>query len=416
MRPVGKPGEIMFDNQSAAFLFLPGLVAAFAALLVNARINREVPGVGWWPVGIGLQALGTLIRASQTPWFGQFSYVLVNLLLIGGQFVMLLGLCRFAGRPMFTRSAIATLVALALGIGYASLVIDNVATRTTCFALGLSIPLLLQFSILPRIARREGVAAVVVMAGAYGLVMIFSYVRAGIMITVGSQALRPLHLGENLSLTGRQAIVSLTTTLLATAFSYGYILLVVGRNHWQVQQLAIADSLTGVANRRAFDAEIRQAASRARRSGARLGLALMDLDHFKRVNDTHGHAAGDALLCHFVRVVGEVLRETDFFARIGGEEFGLLLPDASGESVIHAAERIRMALEIDPLVREGKTIRATVSIGAVVSGPGGADPERLYAAADQALYRAKAGGRNRVEGEASPVETPLPFPAIEAVK
>lgn len=394
----------MFDNQSAAFLFLPGLVAAFAALLVNWRINREVVGVAWWPLGIGLQALGTLIRAAQTPWFGPYSYVLVNLLIIGGQFVMLLGLCRFAGRPMFTRTAIATLAALGLGIGYFSLANDNVAARTAFFAVALAVPFLLQFSTLQPIARREGVAGIVVLVAAYGLVMLFVFFRAARMIVVGSEALRPLHVGENLSLTGRQAIVSLTTTLLATAFSYGYILLVVSRNHWRMQQIAIADALTGVANRRAFDAEFRQAASRARRSGARLGLALMDLDHFKRVNDTHGHAAGDALLCHFTWVVRAVLRETDFFARIGGEEFALLLTDASSESVYHAAERIRVALETDPLVRGAEKIRATVSVGAAVSGAGGADPERLYAAADAALYRAKSGGRNRVECQIDPVE------------
>jgi diguanylate cyclase (GGDEF)-like protein len=206
-----------------------------------------------------------------------------------------------------------------------------------------------------------------------------------------------LQVGEDIALTGRQALTSIVATALTTSYSYGYILLVTSRSRWQMRQMATADPLTGAPNRRAFDAEIAAAALRARRNGTRLGLAIFDLDHFKQVNDTHGHAVGDAVLRHVVGVVRDTLRETDFFARLGGEEFGLLLDDASMDTIQLAAERIRQAVERSSLVLPEGIIQITVSAGTAVGEPGEADVDALYHDADMALYRAKANGRNRVE-------------------
>jgi diguanylate cyclase (GGDEF)-like protein len=260
----------------------------------------------------------------------------------------------------------------------------------------------LQFSLLPRIARREGVAGVIILVVSYGLIM------AGIMARVigiaifGEKAVGVMQVGETLSLTGRQAITSLVTTAITTGFSYGYITLVASRTRWQLRQMATVDVLTGAPNRRAFDTEVQHAVSRVRRDHTRLGVALLDLDRFKRVNDTHGHAVGDAVLRHFADVVRDTLRETDFFARIGGEEFVLIVTDASSDSISLAAERIRAALERSSLVLPVGVIQITVSAGAAVSEPGEADFDALYDAADAALYRAKAEGRNRIERAGGP--------------
>ena len=195
----------------------------------------------------------------------------------------------------------------------------------------------------------------------------------------------------------------------ATTYSYGFIMLVASHSRRQLRQVAIVDALTGAPNRRAFDAELQRLILRARRSQGRLGLALMDLDRFKQVNDSHGHAVGDMLLRHFAEVVGRTLRESDFFARVGGEEFALLLADTTEDPLHLTAERIRQALEEEPLaLPHGGPVRATVSIGAATSEAGGGEIETLYKAADMALYRAKTLGRNRVELAGTPGAVPAP--------
>jgi diguanylate cyclase (GGDEF)-like protein len=125
---------------------------------------------------------------------------------------------------------------------------------------------------------------------------------------------------------------------------------------------------------------------------------LFDLDEFKSINDTHGHLVGDRVLTEFCRVATCALRPGDVFGRIGGEEFGCLVPNASLEEGRNIAERIRRQFgAVELSVAEGATIRATVSAGVAVSVGPGEDLRSLIRRADQALYRAKAAGRNRVE-------------------
>ncbi len=388
----------LFDNQSIAFLLMPGMVAALLAQLLNWRINGDMPGVRWWSIGLAVQALGVVIRASNPIESDAIGIVGINVLILGGQFILLYGLCRFAGRPMFVKTTIATLAALVVGLFYFTAIEDSLLARTVMFAAVLAVGCGLQFSLLPPIARREGWAGVVVLVIAYGLTFVGITLRGIALAIYGVSAVGHMQLGETLSLGGRQAITSLIATAIATGYSYGYILLVTSRSRWQLRQMAILDALTGAPNRRAFDAEIMHAALRVRRDKTRLGLALLDLDHFKQVNDTYGHAAGDALLRHFAAVVRETLRETDFFARIGGEEFALVVTDAGFDSIHLAAERIRAEVEQRAMaLPDGAAVRITVSAGTAVAEPGDGDVEALYRAADAALYRAKAHGRNQVE-------------------
>jgi diguanylate cyclase (GGDEF)-like protein len=394
----------MLDYQSVGYLIMPGLVAAVLAQLVNWRVNRDMPGAGWWTVGLAMQAVGTVIRAGVHPTSGFEGVVvpLVNLLMAGGQFALLLGLCRFAGRPGFAKTTAVTMCAFALGMVYFNSVHDDVVARSVLLAAATVVAIGLQCSLLPRIARREGFGGVIVLAVAYGLMAAVIVARAAALAVRGPGVLGTERIGDDLSLFGHQAIASVGATLIGTAYAYGFIVLVSSRSRWKLEQMATVDSLTGAPNRRAFEAELVHAASRAKRIGSRLGLALMDLDHFKMVNDRYGHETGDALLRHFAQVVRATLREIDFFARVGGEEFALLITDATSESLDHAAERIRSALEANPLVLPASLIHATVSVGAAVSIPGGSDIDRLYAAADAALYRAKTLGRNRVERASAP--------------
>jgi diguanylate cyclase len=135
--------------------------------------------------------------------------------------------------------------------------------------------------------------------------------------------------------------------------------------------------------------------SHAHRRGAPLAAVLLDVDHFKRINDECGHGVGDAVLCQIGELVAPVLRGSDFFGRHGGEEFVLLLPDTTADGAAVVAEKIRVAM--GALVTDGLHHPVTVSLGAAELLPGDMDGSELLGNADQALYRAKEGGRDRVE-------------------
>lgn len=160
---------------------------------------------------------------------------------------------------------------------------------------------------------------------------------------------------------------------------------------------ALRDPLTGVANRRAFFERGAPLLAATLATGQPASLLVLDLDHFKRINDTFGHDAGDRILCAFCDTVAPILRLDDLFGRTGGEEFACLLPGASAMEAMRVAERIRAAFAM--LTAEHGGPYSTVSIGVATSDEAGGELSALLAAADRALYRAKAGGRNRVETE-----------------
>ncbi|RZI57028.1 MAG: diguanylate cyclase [Rubrivivax sp.] len=167
----------------------------------------------------------------------------------------------------------------------------------------------------------------------------------------------------------------------------------------ELQRLATTDALTGAANRRCFlehaDAEL----ARSRRYGLEMSLVMMDVDHFKRINDTLGHARGDAALCHLVQLCAQIVRKQDLLGRLGGEEFGLLLPQTSLEDATHLVERLRHHIETSGLAPQSGAPPAalTASFGVTALRAEDLRIEELLGRADQALYRAKDGGRNRVE-------------------
>ena len=167
--------------------------------------------------------------------------------------------------------------------------------------------------------------------------------------------------------------------------------------HDRLQRLAAVDPLTGAFNRRFGLARLHEELARSRRSNAPLGLLMLDVDHFKSVNDTYGHLVGDRVLSHIVRVIRPVLREGDVLVRYGGEEFLAILPAASRDDVARVADRMRRIVEETGVHEGDQQIRVTISLGGT-SFPEveAADDEALIGRADQAMYAAKMGGRNRV--------------------
>ncbi|HET6370514.1 MAG TPA: diguanylate cyclase, partial [Nitrospiria bacterium] len=166
--------------------------------------------------------------------------------------------------------------------------------------------------------------------------------------------------------------------------------------HSQVEHLATVDGLTGTFNHRRFQERLQEEFIRTHRHPDAFSFLMIDIDHFKKVNDTYGHPAGDAVLRTIAKTLIRLVRKTDLVARYGGEEFAILLLKATSEQAERLAERIRKTIEERPIPWEGITIPVTVSIGAA-SYPNDADNrESLILRADRALYASKNGGRNRV--------------------
>ncbi len=170
----------------------------------------------------------------------------------------------------------------------------------------------------------------------------------------------------------------------------------------ELRRLATTDPLTGLANRRHFLAQVERELERFQRYAEPVALLMLDLDHFKQVNDRYGHAAGDTVLQHFAAVAQNALRKIDILGRLGGEEFAALLPDTRIEGARRLAERLRRTVADSPAVSPTGEVRFTVSVGLTLLAPGDRDAGAILTRADRALYRAKDRGRNRVEVEEPP--------------
>lgn len=166
----------------------------------------------------------------------------------------------------------------------------------------------------------------------------------------------------------------------------------------QLEDMAWYDGLTGLCNRSEFMRRAETELQRAQRHGHHTSFLLLDLDHFKQVNDRFGHPTGDLLLCHVARLLRAGVRSSDLVARLGGEEFIVLLPQTGLGPALQCAEKLRLIVQDQTLETELGPVPMTVSLGVLEVPPlARADMSRAYAAMDRALYRAKAAGRNRWE-------------------
>jgi diguanylate cyclase (GGDEF)-like protein len=204
-------------------------------------------------------------------------------------------------------------------------------------------------------------------------------------------------------------LVVVLLALAALALASSYVRLTnqqrLAQEHYgreKMEALAHTDDLTGIANRRYFTLLAEREVERAVRSHRPLSLLVLDIDHFKHINDRYGHAVGDLALQAFRRACEQVLRRTDIFGRIGGEEFAILMPETDLHTALAVSERLREAVaHISVEAPDGVVVSFTVSIG-VSEIDGGRRLDELLAKADAALYRAKQAGRNRVVSDAEP--------------
>ena len=171
--------------------------------------------------------------------------------------------------------------------------------------------------------------------------------------------------------------------------------------HGIASNAARTDELTGVNNRRAFNEQADTMFVYTRRYGVPLCALLLDIDHFKQINDTHGHAAGDKVLQAVVRRIQSTLREADLCGRLGGEEFGVLLAGTNMHEAVQIAEKIRLAVQAIEVLVNDTTLHVTISVGVAEAGGACVNTSTLLAQADAAMYHAKSNGRNQVQSSSA---------------
>jgi diguanylate cyclase (GGDEF)-like protein len=236
---------------------------------------------------------------------------------------------------------------------------------------------------------------------AYMAVIIYRLV----LLDSATYAISPTDIRDTRSLTSL-----LLMMLLGGCLALSYLWFYVAELCAELARTALLDPLTGVLNRRALETEASREMARAMRRSTTLSLVLIDLDYFKRINDVYGHRSGDQALQALVEVVRGGLREIDRMARIGGEEFVILLPGTSGEDALTVAERLRAAVEETLVSTDTGAFHLTVSAGITQMRPGETSWEAMLRRGDEAMYEAKRSGRNRVVLDASSLLPPDPPP------
>ena len=366
------------------------LIALVSCVLFAVwRFNKHIPGLQMWALsyGVGLvPILGLLWREHLPEVLG---VLMVQAGMSLGAFLYFWGCSVHTGRRLLSiRQAIIFMGALLLLNLYFTVVQPHLQMRFALGGVGNGIFFLLTARTLAqggyqRVPMRYLVAAV---AGAHGVFLL----------------LRPLLFGigavqANASLAAQIPHLIMLEFLIALLFmAFGTLMLANEFTTNELRQLAEIDSLTSIFNRRAFFTLLNKALHQSQRTGMGLAVLVVDLDHFKSINDTYGHQGGDEVLRHFVQTATQCLRQQDVMGRLGGEEFAIFLPgvDAKGAQVV--AERLRAAVASRPAALQQGSHALTISLGLTLCVPGDT-PDTALHRADQAMYQAKERGRNRVE-------------------
>tara|TARA_R110002095_G_scaffold214180_2_gene205845 strand:+ start:181 stop:1368 length:1188 start_codon:yes stop_codon:yes gene_type:complete len=392
----------MLDPKTLSVALILILIIGCALHLVNWRMHPKSAGAKWWTIGLCVQTAGAITTVIANAG-GDPSMVLIaatNFMALGGVVLLVYGTASFAARPLPLAIYAGLSAFIVIGTVWFAIIDPSVTMRLVMFGVVQFVCNTLILTRLGHIARRDGAMGVVVLAASLVTLVALMVVLVG------------WHLLTQPEITGlyddSPVLVPTMLTLIAckTTMIFGYLLLSAGYSQAQLHRLALSDALTGLPNRRAFEEAVEQRLTSARKQDRLIALAIFDVDHFKQVNDIHGHDAGDAVLRHLGRVAAQAVRPLDFVARVGGEEFAVIFDVEDAAELVTAANRLRLAIEIDhPRVGEN-AVPTTVSVGAVLAlSEPWLEFNRLYRAADQALYRAKATGRNRVVvGEVDAIE------------
>lgn len=361
------------------------MAAALVAVLWGGRRD----GLEWWATALCINALAYVLLALRGPIPDDLSMVLGNASASAALSFLLAAVLRFQGRPLHWHALLAPPVALAiLLVPFRADFPARIVLTNSVMALQTAWVL---WTLYARRHTTRGRGVVMTMVGmACATVALLVRAVSGLLPTPeGQELLQP-------------GIVQAATFMVLFAVlliaSLGFVFMSKERTDEINLHLAAQDELTGVANRRSIIAALDRDVGRAIRTRESMAVMMVDIDHFKHVNDAHGHLAGDHVLRHVVEVVRHRIRAQDIVGRYGGEEFLVLLCDTTAQGAQQLATQLREAVQSSSCAWNGQPLSVTVSVG--VFG-GRLEPgeiwDQLIHAADNALYRAKQGGRNRVE-------------------
>jgi len=379
-------------------LIISGAMAVAVIYVAWGHSSRD--SLRWWGWSMTLNTLAFVAFANVSPAASAWPLVMGNGLMVGAMGLAQRAVTVFVGRPWRVSWLAAPLVVAVLA---SYLWHDQPALRLPVVdvAVLLQALWLVWLALPPKALRTHWPARIP---------------RGRRLLILGTTLIGALYLQRlTFALMQHFSALDLTTPGLSQTFSYmlglvglvlstlGFILMHKERAEDQLQRMAMQDALTGTANRRGVLAMLERAVAQATRQRTPLSVLMVDIDHFKHVNDTHGHPVGDEVLRQVAQRLQARLRGQDVLGRYGGEEFLVVLPQTDVAGALKLAETLRRRVAESPLHVDGLRIPVTVSLGlhSGVPAPGKGSGAEMVEAADRALYRAKQNGRNQTQCEPS---------------
>ncbi|MBR1237022.1 GGDEF domain-containing protein [Bradyrhizobium sp. AUGA SZCCT0182] len=365
-------------------------VINFLALgLIWAYVIRSYPSfyaARYWTGSSFVAAAGAAVAMLRVMTDALWPLLIAGTAMILALCLAAMGVQKFFEKPVSWRATWLVMGLSFAGLSFFMFAYDSAPARITIFTIAQVLPLALSIKLLltphqGRVNPGARLAAIVasLIIAIYGVRLV-----GGIVGNVNYMHFSPVQSG-----------MILVMVFLSMALNFGFLLMAMDHLRSEVADLALLDDLTGVGNRRHLVQRLTEECARSERSNQPFALLVIDLDGFKGINDTYGHAAGDACLQHFTLMAQTRLRPGDMLARSGGDEFCIVLPSSTLREGAMIARRVLEVCRADAEQCMGKDIPISVSIGvAQWTREMGAFPDRLIAAADHALYDAKKGGRN----------------------
>jgi diguanylate cyclase (GGDEF)-like protein len=372
------------------------LIITSSAILLGGYVNRRSRGVYRVVVGYLFMALGVGLGATQDIVTRLISAYLANILILGGLYLAWMGVREMQHLPLLSkRYSISGFILIALLFAAMGIDSEFVALRIVVFSVIAGAISLLMARELLTVSHRN-------ISDVYTGII---FVVLGIAFWARAVSAAVLPMGGNLLAVNSHTIVTyFAVIVLNLLLAFGYIMMMAERLEKRLRNLADTDYLTGMNCRRAFVEQVERVLARAQIDRHSVSMILLDIDDFKKINDTYGHIAGDEVLRDFASNMNDFFRVGDVLGRIGGEEFGVVLANVTTDQAAAIAERLRQVFEASLIDIGKRHIQAKVSIGVASSAEGRSSFEELYHRADEGLYEAKKCGKNcvRIAAENGP--------------
>jgi diguanylate cyclase len=385
-RPIAMPN---FDLRTIIFMSMLLTFMLSMLLAITRKHHKEVNGPGYWAVGnlvIGLGMVLVLIQLDSPKML-----FLPGMSLIGmGLCLYLNGIQAFVDKKPNHRMTAAVFALLLVIDAYFLIAQHDI--RTTVILSAIIFASIYLYCARLTFSREEGIIGNLYwITSSLYLLMAFLMLGRAFYATQADAAIFDSFVAWPVN--GYTFMLGAVSQFFISSI---FVLMLSYKINQKLESIATIDGLTGVLNRRGLEDAAVKMQDICKRINLSMAILLIDIDHFKKVNDVHGHLVGDDVLRHLAKVIGDILRSSDVMGRYGGEEFCVFLPNTTEIDALGLAERIRAGVEASPFVVNKVSLKTTVSIGVADSVRAGYDFKGLVATADSAMYGAKNGGRNRV--------------------